>query len=76
MSQICNDDAVFIEYILENYAQFTGAELEEMTHNEDPWINTRKGLKPNQRCEKVIDSSLMKSYYEKKWSEINSSKEE
>lgn len=31
-------DIEFINYILDNYAGYSGAELESMTHKEDPWM--------------------------------------
>lgn len=55
-SQITTDDVVnknvsireedmdFINYILENYAGFTGVELENMTHREQPWQEARQGI--------------------------------
>lgn len=52
-----------IDGVLEAYAKFSGGQLEEMTHNEAPWIEARKGYEPAQRCEVVIDENLMASYY-------------
>lgn len=52
-----------VDTILDAYAKFSATELESMTHQEEPWIEARKGYAPNQRCEKVIDPSLMQKYY-------------
>ena len=52
-----------IKSVLEVYNKFTGSQLEEMTHREDPWIITRKGLAPAERCEKEIDKTLIKTFY-------------
>lgn len=49
--------------ILDAYAKFSDTELEMMTHEEEPWIEARKGYKPNQRCEVVINRSTMQKYY-------------
>lgn len=65
------NDSEFIDYILENYAQFSGAQLENISHNEQPWIETRRHLKSNERCTKIISPDLLISYYGKKWEEIN-----
>lgn len=70
MSIICGKNAMFIEYILENYAQFSAVELEEMIKNERYWIDTRKGFKQNQKCDKIIDPLLIESYYKNKWENI------
>lgn len=64
------DDTEFIDFILENYLRYSGAELERMTHNELPWLKTRGNISVYERCTKVISPEIMKSYYGKKWEEI------
>lgn len=66
-------DNGFLNFILENYLQFSGSELETLTHKEFPWIKTREGYGPNQRCEKVIDPQLMKDFYGEKWRKLQAS---
>ena len=66
------DDAEFIDFILENYLKYSGAELERLSHNEMPWIKTRGDLNVNERCDKVITPELMMEYYGKKWETIKS----
>lgn len=69
--QIKPKDAKFVNFILENYAQFSGAELESITHSEYPWRITRGNIGAYERCEKVITPELMMEYYGKKWEQIN-----
>ena len=64
-------DIEFINYILDNYAGFSGAELESMTHKEDPWLEARKGLLPMQSCNNVISEETMQNYYGERWEKIN-----
>ncbi|RJF74089.1 Panacea domain-containing protein [Rhodopseudomonas palustris] len=52
-----------IDNILEAYAEYTDDQLEEMTHQERPWIETREGYHPNERCEKAISDKTMQEYY-------------
>ncbi|MBC5775734.1 DUF4065 domain-containing protein [Pontibacter sp. KCTC 32443] len=52
-----------VDVILENYGKFSGTQLEYMTHQEEPWIDARKGYSPSQRCEIVINNELMGDYY-------------
>ncbi len=52
-----------IDRVLSVYAKFSGAQLEEMTHREDPWVQARDGYEPFERCEKDIDEEIMKRYY-------------
>lgn len=52
-----------IDNVLEVYAKFSGTQLEEMTHREDPWQKAREGYRPSQRCEVEIDEDLMRRFY-------------
>lgn len=64
-------DSEFIDMILDNYAGYNPAELERMTHEEEPWIAARKGFGPMERCTNLISDKLMESYYGKRWEAIN-----
>ena len=55
-----------------NRFKYSGAELERLSHNEMPWIETRGDLNVNERCDKVITPELMIEYYGKKWETIKS----
>lgn len=68
---LSEDEMAFIDYILENYLGFSGSELEEMTHQEAPWIEARKGVGKFERSEEVLSCETMLSYYGKKWEEIS-----
>lgn len=65
------DDIEFINYILDNYAGYSGAELETMTHKENPWIEAREGYSPMQSCKKMISEEAMRNYYGERWQKIN-----
>jgi uncharacterized phage-associated protein len=52
-----------IDEVLEAYGDFSGTQLEELTHQEDPWINARKGLNRFDRAERIISEEDMKNYY-------------
>ncbi|MDR1882648.1 MAG: DUF4065 domain-containing protein [Prevotella sp.] len=69
--KLTDDDAVFVDFILENYLKYSGAELEKLSHSELPWKETRGTLGSNERCDKVIHPELMMEYYGKKWEELN-----
>jgi uncharacterized phage-associated protein len=51
------DDYVsaIIDRILEDYGKFDGAQLSEITHEEDPWKNTK--------ANEIIDKKLIELYY-------------
>jgi uncharacterized phage-associated protein len=52
-----------IDSVLEAYGQFSGTELEIMTHREEPWIKARGDRSPSERCDELISSNLMRDYY-------------
>jgi uncharacterized phage-associated protein len=52
-------DVVYEYFALDAY------ELEKLTHNEDPWILTRKGLSKDEPSERIIDKRLIMDYYSK-----------
>ena len=63
------NDAAHLDSVLEAYGKFSGAQLEEMTHREEPWIRARKGYRPSQRCEEVLDSAVTRDYYKSRLSQ-------
>lgn len=67
--KLSSEDAEFVDFILENYSKYSGAELESLSHSEEPWIETRGNLGVNERCDKVISPELMTKYYAKRWAE-------
>lgn len=69
--QICDTDSQFIDYILENYLGFSGAELEEMSHQERPWQEARRNLGKFERSNNVISEDSMKVFYGQKWETLN-----
>lgn len=53
----------FAKEIYSIYGGFSGDELERINHEEMPWINARKGLKPWQNSDVKISEEDMKTYY-------------
>lgn len=62
-THIPEKDKIHINNVLEVYAGLSGTQLEELTHNEDPWTHARKGYRSSQRCNVVISEDLMGKYY-------------
>ena len=52
-----------IDKILEFYGDKPSQWLSDLTHQEDPWINARKGLPPGQRGNQEITLAAMAEYY-------------
>lgn len=62
-SVFSGDDESFLERVWATYGQFTGYQLEELTHSEKPWIEKREGLDNYQSSSRVISVKTMGEYY-------------
>ncbi|MDO6708798.1 Panacea domain-containing protein [Photobacterium sp. 1_MG-2023] len=59
-------DANVIEHLTEIYSVFggySGFELEQMTHNEEPWLEARGECAPDEACENIINKETMRTFY-------------
>ncbi len=52
-----------IDEVLDEYMQYNAWELELMTHDEEPWIEARKGLANNVQSQNEISEETMQQYY-------------
>lgn len=53
----------FIKDIYDIYGDFSGDQLEHLTHDEDPWVEAREGLGELEVSNRVITHESMKNYY-------------
>lgn len=58
-----------LEAVYTTYAEFSGDQLESLTHTEDPWIIARGNMKPWENCSNAISPESMKVYYRRKYEE-------
>jgi len=56
----------YLEIVFERYGKYSAKELERMTHNDDPWRQTRGDLPLEARCTTPIDKKLIRNFYAKK----------
>lgn len=54
-----------VDRVLSFYGTMSGNELSFLTHSEDPWIDARQGLAPNQPGTRTIEQGTMRAYYSK-----------
>lgn len=54
----------FIDKILKVYGQYSGYELEQMTHSEEPWIKTSRN--------NIISDEIIYNYYSNKYKKVDS----
>ena len=52
-----------LNVVWDEYGKFTGSYLEQLTHQEKPWRQTRGELDPGIGCERIIPKELMKEFY-------------
>jgi uncharacterized phage-associated protein len=52
-----------IDRVLELYGGLSSQQLSNLTHQEKPWRDARKGLSPDERGSKVISHASMYEYY-------------
>jgi uncharacterized phage-associated protein len=60
------DERAHIDAVLEVYAPYTGDQLEELTHREQPWINARINVPAFSRSENLIADEDMRSFYKQR----------
>lgn len=61
--QIPADVADHLREVLDAYGPFSAYQLELMTHREDPWINARDGLAPDEPSQALISHPDMQKFF-------------
>ena len=64
-NNIENKKKELIDIVVKSFSYYNGRALEEMTHNESPWKNARKGLFEDVKTNKVIEKAEIKLYFDK-----------
>nr|WP_297532874.1 type II toxin-antitoxin system antitoxin SocA domain-containing protein [uncultured Roseateles sp.] len=52
-----------VREVVAAFGRFDGAALSNMTHNEAPWLDARKGLPENMGCRELISKGAMRKYF-------------
>ena len=52
-----------INRVLAAYGEYTGQQLSDINHQEDPWLKAREGAPANARCETVITPASIHEYH-------------
>lgn len=61
--ELDDEEREFIGEVWEEYKPFAALKLREMTHQEPPWVNARKGFGPADRCDVEITKEAMAAYF-------------
>lgn len=62
---ISEEQKQFLKTIFLAYEQYSGDDLEKLTHKEEPWKDARKNFKPDQICRVQISDDSIKTFYQK-----------
>lgn len=55
-----------LQQVYEEYGHFTGNQLESISHQEDPWINSRKGYGPFEASDvEIVDEDIFNCYIQR-----------
>lgn len=63
LEKLSSEIKLHVDSVLDAYGKFSAIQLEIMTHQEEPWLEARKGYAANERCEVPIDPHTMQRYY-------------
>lgn len=58
--------ASFLDLVYKTYGHYTGDQLENISHQEDPWSNARTGYSKADYCRNIISEDQMRQYYGKR----------
>lgn len=59
-----DDDALdVLKYVLDKYGKYDAKYLEELAHNQEPWLFSREGLDPDERSDKTISKESISNYF-------------
>lgn len=64
-ANLSNDEKEFCAALWNGYKKYSASSLRQMTHEHEPWIAARKGLRPGEACTKEITKTAMKTFFTK-----------
>jgi uncharacterized phage-associated protein len=62
-SALDDEESETVDAVVRSYGRLTGRQLIRLTHEEDPWVNARDGMRPGQRGNKLIELDAIAEYY-------------
>lgn len=60
-----------LNQIINSYGALTAKALENMTHEDQPWIDARGGRSAEERCETVIPKDSLVKFFKSKYNIVN-----
>ena len=53
----------FLDLVYKTYGSYSADQLENITHQESPWLNARRGYSAGEYCRNIISTDEMRKYY-------------
>ncbi len=63
VSQFDSQTLDVLNYVKSKFSKYDSKFLEEMTHNQEPWLLARTGLDPDERSVKTISKQSIANYF-------------
>lgn len=60
---VMSDKMDLVDAVFDKYGQMTSLQLEMLTHQEEPWVEARKGFSPIDTGHRIISTETMKRFY-------------
>jgi len=73
---ICAEESEHLEMIWDAYGDISAKKLEDMTHQEEPWLEARGGLPNEARCDTIISHETMSRFYKELYERTKDNGEE
>ena len=61
--QIDDEAKHIINYVIKNFGKYDAKYLEKISHEQEPWILSRRGLDPDERSDKTISKESIANYF-------------
>lgn len=58
-----------LNQVIDTYGELPAKTLENMTHEDEPWIQARGDIQPEERCEAPIPKEKIKDFFREKYGE-------
>lgn len=65
VQNIAESDKEFIKAVVSIYGRFTGLQLSELSHSQDPWKNARRGIPEGSPSNNEITIESIRDYFSK-----------
>jgi uncharacterized phage-associated protein len=66
--EISKEATEILEQVFEVYGDIPAKTLENMTHEDEPWIRARGDKSQEERCDKIIPKEEVRQYFKSKYS--------